>query len=194
MKKRELYILMILIATVAVTVFLLYKNYTKTIIPHDIIETIPSDIVENNNDEDSDDKRNITLSLYFGNGEGLQIEERKIVVNNNFEIPIMALTELIKGPQNSDYSGTIPKGTKINSVNLGNGLAIVDLSKEFIDNHIGGSESEISTIYSVVNTLCDIPIINRVEFLIDGQKRSIFKHFTFDDIFTKNESIIEISN
>lgn len=185
MKKTYLY-LAIIILSITVVGGLFYSNKVKTQIN---IEQKPNmDIV--NNDK-SLEKKEYVISLFFGKVDSLSIEDRNVTAGSQNDLPRIAMEELIKGPKNAGLSSTIPVGTRINSVSLNDALATVDLSQEFVENHTGGSEAENLTIYSIVNTLCEIPSINRVQFLVDGQKRSIFKHFTLDDIFVKNQSIIE---
>ena len=63
------------------------------------------------------------------------------------------------------------------SLTVVNGVANVDFSKEFQTRHRGGSAGEIMTIYSVVNTLTELPGVEKVQFLLEGDKlESILGH------------------
>ncbi len=69
----------------------------------------------------------------------------------------------------------IPKGTQVNGVEVKDGLASVDLSSAFRDkfpsgSNISGSNIGYLCVYSIVHTLCELPDIDRVQLLIDGQK------------------------
>ena len=51
---------------------------------------------------------------------------------------------------------------------------LIDLSKEFIDNHEGGEEAENLTIYSIVNTLTELNEVASVKILINGREDQSF--------------------
>jgi len=44
----------------------------------------------------------------------------------------------------------------------------VNFSREFIDNHWGGSAGELLTLGSIANTLTEFPTIQKVMILVDG--------------------------
>jgi spore germination protein GerM len=82
-----------------------------------------------------------------------------------------ALEELIKGPgAGKDLAPTIPSGTILKDIDISNGVATVDFSKEFVDNHWGGSSGELLTVYSVVDVLTQFPTVEKVQFLVEGRK------------------------
>jgi len=56
------------------------------------------------------------------------------------------------------------------TVHVDKKTAIVNFSKDFVENHCGGTLSEKMTIYSIVNTLTSLPEINKVNFLVNGKK------------------------
>lgn len=63
----------------------------------------------------------------------------------------------------------------------------MDFSKEFIENHQGGEEKEKATVYSIVNTLCELTEVNKIKILINGEENKSFKDekIKFDVLFTK---------
>lgn len=136
------------------------------------------------------DEENITL--YFGdeNGENLVAEVRRIKVPKGEVMEKLVVSELIKGPEKGKNTATIPEGTKIISVETKDGVCFVNLSKEFVDRHPGGTSAENLTIYSVVNSLAELGNILKVQFLIDGEKRDIYKHIMFNEPFERDMSLI----
>ena len=80
---------------------------------------------------------------------------------------------LIKGPQRGLLQ-TLPTGTELNALYITpDNVCYVDLSEAVRANHPGGSNSELLTIYSVVNSLIlNIPEIQRVKILIGGNETS----------------------
>lgn len=97
---------------------------------------------------------------------------------------------LIEGPKSENLEKTIPEGTKINKIEIKNGVVQIDLSKEFIENHKGGAEEESRTIYSIVNTLTGLNEVEAVKILIDGKDEASFKDngIRLKDIFVKRET------
>ena len=80
---------------------------------------------------------------------------------------------LIKGPQKG-LLRTLPTGTELSALYITpDNVCYVDLSEAVRKNHPGGSNSELLTIYSVVNSLIlNITEIARVKVLIGGNETS----------------------
>ncbi|MBQ2897210.1 MAG: GerMN domain-containing protein [Clostridia bacterium] len=133
------------------------------------------------------------LTLYFANKDGSYLvdESRRITINEKESVEIQALRELIKGPKSKNSSRTIPQETKILSVETKEGICFVNLSQEFISRHTGGTASEQLTIYSIVNTLTELEGVEKVQFLIEGQKSESFIHMLINEPFVRDEGIIE---
>ena len=138
--------------------------------------------------------RNTVVSLYFQNKETkeLQIETRLIDSKELLKNPHIKLINLIlEGPNTESLESTVPQETKLISAVLEGDCLVVNLSKEFIDNHNGGSTGEIMTIYGIVNSLTELKDIDSVEFKIEGEFKSEFKgHLIFNEAFERNEDII----
>jgi len=133
------------------------------------------------------------ISLYFANKEGSMLveESRKITVNEKEKLELQAVKELIKGPESKELGKTIPAETKILSVETKDNVCFVNLSQEFISRHPGGTMGEQLTIYSIVNTLTAIDGIEKVQFLIEGQKNESFIHMLINEPFVRDGSMIE---
>ena len=78
---------------------------------------------------------------------------------------------LIKGPQ-GELMRTIPKDTRLKALYVTpKGIAHVDLSDAIRADYPGGVQSELMTIFSIVNSLIlNIPEIDAVNILIEGQE------------------------
>lgn len=101
-------------------------------------------------------------------------EERKILTGTKLDDQCVdVVVELIKGPSNEHLISTLPKETKLKSLFITpEGNAYVDFSNELAANHIGGTEEEMLTIYSITNTiLINFPSIKKVQILIDNKQR-----------------------
>ena len=64
------------------------------------------------------------------------------------------------------------EGTKVRQIFVTeDGTAFVDLSKEAVTNHRGGSLDELFAVYAIVNAITvNLPAIKAVQILIDGQE------------------------
>lgn len=66
----------------------------------------------------------------------------------------------------------VPPGTALRALFLGDhGEAFVDLSREVMTAHSGGTLDELLTIYTIVNALTtNLPAITAVQILVDGKE------------------------
>lgn len=80
------------------------------------------------------------------------------------------LAALARGPRDG-LTRTLPPGAAVRALYVSDdGTAYVDMSEEISTRHPGGCESELLTIYSVVNTLIlNISEIKAVKILIGGR-------------------------
>ncbi len=104
----------------------------------------------------------------------LKAEEHTIKTGDSIDEQCFdTILELIKGPKSNDLLPTIPEGTHLKALFISeNGEAFVDFSNELISNSINGSEEELLTIYSIVNTLIlNFPMIKKVQILVDNKER-----------------------
>ena len=118
------------------------------------------------------------LTLYFANAEGTELvtEERVIEVNANQTSEKTILEQLIAGPEELDILSTVPVETKLRDVTTTkDGICYVNLSQDFVTKHYGGEMAEKLTIYSIVNSLCELEHVDKVQFLIEGKKVDQFK-------------------
>ena len=80
-----------------------------------------------------------------------------------------ALEELINAnPVIPGAARVLPQATKINSINIKDGLATVDFSSDVLRANVGAS-GEALGIQSIVNTLTEFPEIKKVSFTVDGK-------------------------
>ncbi|WP_352401101.1 GerMN domain-containing protein [Anaerotignum sp.] len=133
------------------------------------------------------------LKLYFANADAsdLIVEDRVVEVNANQPRERTILEQLIAGPKEVGNYATIPTETKIMDVTTtSDGVCYVNLSQEFVSKHNGGSTGELLTIYSIVNSLCELENVKKVQFLIEGEKMQSFKgHIDFSTPFVAVKSL-----
>ncbi len=136
--------------------------------------------------------RQTVVSLYFNQKDTNKLipEARRVDVKDLVKDPYNTLMKLlIEGPKNEGLEKVIPEGTKVNKIELKNGIIYLDLTKEFIDNHPGGAEAESRTVYSIVNTLTGLNEVEAVKINIDGYEEEGFKDnlINFKEPFVRQE-------
>jgi len=110
--------------------------------------------------------------LYFGSSDGQHLVAIEKEIPKTEGIARATINALIEGPDfQSGLLPTIPAGTELLDINVKeDGLCIVDFSQELVTNLPGGEINEKLAVYSIVNTLCQFPTIDRVEFRVQGQR------------------------
>jgi hypothetical protein len=121
-------------------------------------------------------ERQINVKLFFQAADrpGLAIEERPVTFSTDLAGQVRAVVdELIRGPR-TGLQPTLAAQTRVLEVFVSaRGVAYVDLSKEARDIASGGSEAELITVYSVVNSLtANFPALKRVQILVDDKPAS----------------------
>lgn len=103
-----------------------------------------------------------------------------------------AVEELIKGSAQGLLS-PLPDQTRLRELFITrDGTAYVDFSREFMEKHPSGSSAELTTVYSVVNSLTyNFKPIKKVFILVDGgEKETLGGHINLSQAFTQLSSLI----
>jgi len=141
-------------------------------------------------------KKASDVYLYFADEKGFSLVAEKRLINQNEDPAEMGraiIEDLIKGP-NGNLVRTIPQGTSLNAVYVTqDGTAFVDFSNALRENHPGGSQTELLTVYSIVNSLAlNIQQVERVKILIDGgETMTIAGHIDSRFPFQANMTLIQ---
>lgn len=115
------------------------------------------------------------LNLYFTNEEGNQLvpEARQVYYNGNTPIEKVIVEQLLRGPGESGHYATLPSDTRIVGVSVADGIAYVNLGKQFVDEALP-VDAQIP-IYSIVNSLIDAGTVSQVQISINGDTSLLFK-------------------
>jgi germination protein M len=133
-----------------------------------------------------------TVNVYFSdaNSEYLVPEQREVF--DSTTATENTLEELVKGPKEEGHLATIPEGTEIKGVTVSGEVVAVNFSRAFVDNHPGGSASELMTVYSVVDTVTEVAGVDRVRFLVEGQAlESLAGHLDLTQPIERDDSLIK---
>jgi germination protein M len=139
----------------------------------------------NQQNEETPAEETIEFTVYFSDDEAMYLKgEKRAVPKDDRPVAELMIEELIKGPKSQDLMPTIPEGTKLLSLEVKEKIAIVNFSKEIQTNHPGGTTGESMTVYSIVHTLTQLPDIEAVKFLVEGEEQeAIWGHlYTLEPI------------
>lgn len=123
---------------------------------------------------EQDSTKALELVLYCpaADGSGLIREKRDVHVNENVPLATAVIRQLQKNPDSNGALVTLPSSVKVLSVNVNDGICYVDL-----DQSIDNLDSRVSTnmrIYSIVDSLCELGQISRVQILVgSGDQASV---------------------
>ncbi|BCN31749.1 GerMN domain-containing protein [Anaeromicropila herbilytica] len=135
------------------------------------------------------------ITLYYANKKGDKLKESHIVVTYDGTISMeeVVIRQLMKGPLKKDkgeQKSTIPKDTKLIKVSTKDGVCYVDFDEKFLDK-LSDITDEVA-IYSIVDSLVELPNVNKVQFLINGEKQESYRQaVSIDDVLVRNFEIID---
>lgn len=147
--------------------------------------------VENTGDE-INTYTDTTLKLYFANKAGDKLVEEQVDVrySSNMSVEKLVVEQLIRGPITKDVYPTIPPETKVLSVSVKDGICYVNLNDGFLEQ--GYDLTEAVPIYSIVNSLTEIPGISKVQILVNGETNRVYREsIRFDTAFERNLDLVE---
>ncbi len=133
----------------------------------------------------------VELKLYFANetGDKLVPVYRSVVYNSNISMERLAVEQLIKGPNTDICFSAISKDCKINSINVKDGVCYIDFDQAFLNDPFNVT-AEVA-LYSVVNTLAELPDVNKVAFSVNGAAAFTFSELSVSGPFERNLDLIE---
>lgn len=140
----------------------------------------------------SADIQSADIKLYFANAKGDKLISMDMNVTYNKNVPIerVVVEQLINGPGISGYYRTLPANVKLLGISVTDGTCYVNLDSTFIDGMVNAAE--MVPVYSIVNSLCDIPQIDRVQILINGESNRMYREsISLETKFTNNEDIVQ---
>ncbi len=113
----------------------------------------------------------VQVRLYFADGhkESFSAEERTFTLQDTDSLPLCVMEALIAGPSDDSRQGLIPELTQVRRLWILDRICYVDLSADFTGRYIGTDAEEELVIGSIVRSLTQIPMVDQVQLLIEGQ-------------------------
>ena len=149
--------------------------------------------IENKEEEEQTYSSRIEINFYFcglGEDKKLESEKRTIIAGNLDSAVLNTVQELLKGPTKSYHFPVIPAGTKLLGVETYENLAKINLSQAFLENSLDTRILDEYIIYSIVNTLTEIPEVEGVIFYIEGERIKVYGNVDLSIPAIKNTGYI----
>ncbi|MBR5377215.1 MAG: GerMN domain-containing protein [Lachnospiraceae bacterium] len=137
------------------------------------------------------DRRRITL--YFADMEGYHLKKttRTVVYSANLSAEKLIVQKLIEGPETGeDVYPTIPRDAQLLSVTTNNGVCYVNFNAAIREKPYNAAENVV--IYSIVDSLTELPNISQVQILIEGvPDGTLYGSMSLDRLYERETDIVQ---
>lgn len=135
----------------------------------------------------------VRLKLYFANETGDRLVESSIlcVYNSNISMEKLVVERLVAGPLegNTGAYPVINPATKVQSVTVKDGTCYVNFDDGFMTQMYNVTGDVV--IYSIVNSLVELPNVNKVQIAVNGETNFIYREtFDFSTVFDRNLDLV----
>lgn len=132
-----------------------------------------------------------TLTLYFANSEGKALVEQQydVAYDKTVSLEKVIFEQLIQGPEDENLKAVMPESVKLLGVTVNEGICYINLDSSFIK-----EKTEVPfevTLYAIVNSLCELTNIHKVQFQINGDSHVEANGFSFDMLYERNLDLLE---
>jgi spore germination protein GerM len=118
--------------------------------------------------------RKIKARLFYLSEDGTRLTgvERDVAYGDGSAAQAEEIVKAQIAPVAGPLVSAVPPGTALRALYLtARGDAYVDLSRDVVTGHPGGSLDELLTVYSIVNALTmNLPAVTAVQVLVDGKE------------------------
>ena len=159
-----------------------------------VVGNMTADMFIDNAGEEISTYEKITIRLYFTNeaGDALVAVERTKPYNTNISLDKVLVEELLKGPGSTTEGvyPTINPDTKLISTYVKDNICYVNFDSSFLT-QVYEVDTEI-VIYSIVNSLCSLSGIDRVQIIVDGNTDVLFHGMVpLTTVFSRDLSYVQ---
>lgn len=119
------------------------------------------------------------LKLYFADeaGTGLVATTEAVAYNSNISMEKLVCEHIISGPLSGGMFPVTDPEVRLMAVTTKDGVCYVNLSKEFLTKQ--GKLTDEVVLYSFVNSLTELPNVNKVQFMIDSETEISFGEHSY---------------
>lgn len=149
-----------------------------------VIGSMSVDMFIDNTESEMNSRERVKIRLYFANAEGDKLIETNRTLeysrySTNISMERLVVEQLIGGPSEQvkdKVYPTINPETKVVGVTVKDGTCYVNLNEYFLT-QIYNVSSDVA-IYSLVNSLVELPNVSRVQIAINGDSNVTFRENT----------------
>lgn len=156
------------------------------------IGTMSADTFIDNAGEEINTYEKVNLLLYFANENGDRLVEenqRNVVYNSNISLEKLVVEKLIEGPTAAGSYPTINPSAKLLSVTVIDRICYVNFDEAFLTQPY--SVTSDVTIYSIANSLIELPNINKVQISVNGETSLFYKEsVSLTNMFERNLDLV----
>ena len=156
------------------------------------IGTMSADTFIENAGDEINAYEKVNLRLYFANEDGTGLVEenrRNVVYSSNISLDKLVVEQLVQGPSMDGAYPAVNPSTKIVSVSTKDGTCYVNFGEDF-QTPLDRVSAEV-TIYSIVNSLVELPNINKVQISIGGETNITYREiFNLNDLYERNLDLL----
>lgn len=161
----------------------------------DAIGLMDEDTFVTNPGSEINSVKTTSLTLFFANEEGnaLVKEEQEVRYLSSRSLERLVVEQVISGPEEEDHKATLPAETEVINVAVSNGVCYVNLGSEFT--RLMSDVSPQLTIYSLVDSLCQLDEVNYVQISVDGETNLLYANtISLDQVFEEEDSVLSEEN
>lgn len=142
--------------------------------------------------DDSLDQLLRDFTVYYTDQDRRYLIAQEISVTPSAQetIPQQLLELLLTPPEGTSLSSALPYWTIIEGVSVADGLCTVELSAGFEDRRFNSHTAQLLSLMSVVNTLTELPEIQRVEFICEDSLLIRYGALTIAEPLVRDERCI----
>lgn len=149
-----------------------------------VIGNMSADMFIDSTESEMNSRERVKIRLYFANAEGDRLIETNRTLeysrySTNISMERLVVEQLIGGPSEQVKDKVYPTmnpETKVVGVTVKDGTCYVNLSEYFLTQIYNVSSDVV--IYSLVNSLVELPNVNRVQIAVNGDSNIMFRENT----------------
>ena len=134
----------------------------------------------------------VELTLYYSDPTGSTLigEKSKLAYSESISIEQVVVEQLLAGPTTSSCIASLPSGVSVISVSTKDSVCYVNFDSSFLT-VIADCTAQV-TIYSIVNSLCELSNVKKVQIQVNGSSDYLYRETYFlMDSFEDDPTLVE---
>lgn len=132
------------------------------------------------------------VTLYFPDAQRRYLVKETVLVEamEAGDKPAFIMEQLLSGSSGGQLNSCIPQGTSLLGISVENGICTVNLSSHFVNGMEQQFAAERMAVYSIVNSLTELPQITSVDILVAGAPTETLYLMDLSSGITRDEEIL----